>query len=80
MWIERFVIIAGSLATNFMPSQWAFYKPTWVEITITTASFAWFLLWFTLFSKFLPVVSMTEVKEGIPWLKQALQESLRKVA
>jgi molybdopterin-containing oxidoreductase family membrane subunit len=74
MWLERFVIIAGSLATNFMPSQWGFYKPTWVEITITVASFAWFLMWFTLFSKFLPIVSMTEVKEGIPWLKQALRE------
>lgn len=74
MWLERLVIIAGSLATNFMPSQWAFYKPTWVEITITVASFAWFLMWFTLFSKFLPIVSMTEVKEGIPWLKQALRE------
>ncbi|HKA56376.1 MAG TPA: NrfD/PsrC family molybdoenzyme membrane anchor subunit, partial [Candidatus Binatia bacterium] len=80
MWLERFVIIAGSLATNFMPSQWAFYKPTWVEVTITTASFAWFLLWFTLFSKFLPIVSMTEVKEGMPWLKQARQEPLGKVA
>jgi molybdopterin-containing oxidoreductase family membrane subunit len=57
-----------------MPSQWGFYKPTWVEITITVASFAWFLMWFTLFSKFLPIVSMTEVKEGIPWLKQALRE------
>jgi molybdopterin-containing oxidoreductase family membrane subunit len=72
MWTERFVIIAGSLATNFMPSQWAFYKPTWVEITITTASFAWFLMWFTLFAKFLPIVSMTEVKEGLSWQKQAL--------
>ncbi len=74
MWTERFVIIAGSLATNFMPSQWAFYKPTWVEITITVASFAWFLMWFTLFAKFLPIVSMTEVKEGIAWQKQALAQ------
>ena len=74
MWLERLVIIAGSLATNFMPSQWAFYKPTWVEIMITVASFAWFLMWFTLFSKFLPIVSMTEVKEGARWLQQARQE------
>jgi Ni/Fe-hydrogenase subunit HybB-like protein len=75
MWLERFVIIAGSLATNFMPSQWGFYKPTWVEITITTASFAWFLMWFTLFSKFLPIVSMTEVKEGLTWQKEALERT-----
>jgi len=71
MWLERFVIIAGSLATNFMPSQWGVYHPTWVEMTITGASFAWFLMWFTLFTKFLPIVSMTELKEGIPWLHRA---------
>ena len=63
-----------------MPSQWAFYKPTWVEITITTASFAWFLMWFALFSKFLPIVSMTEVKEGVRWQQQALQTPPRKAA
>jgi molybdopterin-containing oxidoreductase family membrane subunit len=75
MWLERFVIIAGSLSTNFMPSQWGVYRPTWVEITITAASFAWFLMWFTLFAKFLPIVSMTELKEGIPWLRQAREEA-----
>lgn len=80
MWTERFVIIAGSLATNFMPSQWAFYKPTWVEITITAASFAWFLMWFTLFAKFLPIVSMTEVKEGLRWQEQALAQHPREAA
>jgi molybdopterin-containing oxidoreductase family membrane subunit len=80
MWTERFVIIAGSLATNFMPSQWAFYKPTWVEITITAASFAWFLMWFTLFAKFLPIVSMTEVKEGLRWQEQALAQQPREAA
>jgi Ni/Fe-hydrogenase subunit HybB-like protein len=75
MWLERFVIIAGSLGSNFMPSQWSFtYRPSWVEIAITAASFCWFLMWFTLFSKFLPIVSMTEVKEGLPWLRQALRE------
>jgi Ni/Fe-hydrogenase subunit HybB-like protein len=80
MWTERFVIIAGSLATNFMPSQWGVYKPTWVEPTITVASFAWFLMWFVLFSRLLPIVSMTEVKEGIPWQQQALQQPPREAA
>jgi len=71
MWVERFVIIAGSLATNTMPSQWGVYKPSPVELTITAAGFAWFLMWFVLFSRFLPIVSMTEVKEGIRWQRQA---------
>jgi Ni/Fe-hydrogenase subunit HybB-like protein len=80
MWLERFVIIAGSLSTNFMPSQWAVYRPTWVEPTITVASFAWFLMWFLLFSRFLPIVSMTEVKEGVRWQRAALREDERRTA
>jgi Ni/Fe-hydrogenase subunit HybB-like protein len=80
MWLERFVIIAGSLATNFMPSQWGFYRPTWVEIAITTSSFAWFLMWFALFTKFLPIVSMTELKEGIRWLGKAREETTPEAA
>ena len=74
MWAERFVIIPGSLVTNQMPSQWGVYLPTWVDITITAGSFAWFFMWFVLCTKFIPIVSMTEVKEGIHWLRQALRE------
>ena len=78
MWVERLVIIAGSLATNQTPSQWGFYAPRWVDLTITIASFAWFFMWYTLASKFIPIVSMTEVKEGITWLRQALREKHHK--
>jgi molybdopterin-containing oxidoreductase family membrane subunit len=75
MWSERFVIVAGSLATNFEPSQWGFFRPSWTEISITVGSFAFFLMCFSLFARFLPIVSMTELKEGVGWLKQALHES-----
>jgi len=71
MWSERFVIVAGSLAANFEPSQWGFFRPSLTEITITTGSFAWFLMLFSLFTRFLPIVSMTELKEGIHWLRLA---------
>ena len=74
MWLERFVIIAGSLTTNFNPSQWHFYTPSITEIMITVGSFAWFLMLFSLFAKFLPIVSMTELKEGIGWLRQAIRK------
>jgi Ni/Fe-hydrogenase subunit HybB-like protein len=71
MWFERFVIIAGSLTANFEPSQWASYRPSITEIMITIGSFAWFLGLFSLFSRFLPIISMTELKEGIVWLRKA---------
>jgi len=75
MWLERFVIIAGSLATNAEPSQWRFYVPKLTEVMLTVASFGWFLMNFSLFAKFLPIVSMTELKEGIGWLRHAIRET-----
>jgi Ni/Fe-hydrogenase subunit HybB-like protein len=80
MWLERFVIIAGSLATNFEPSQWRFYAPSATEIGITVGSFAWFLLLFSLFARFLPIISMTEIKEGISWLREALRNTYSRAA
>lgn len=63
MWLERLVIIVSSLSRDFLPSAWGSYRPTWVEISITAGSFAWFCLWFLLFVKLLPVVSINEIKE-----------------
>ncbi len=80
MWFERFVIIAGSLAVNFNPSQWGSYTPSITEIMITVGSFAWFLGLFSLFARFLPIVSMTELKEGIAWLRKALRKDYAKAA
>jgi len=78
MWFERFVIIAGSLTVNFEPSQWGSYRPSITEIAITVGSFAWFLGLFSLFTKFMPIVSMTELKEGIIWLRKALRREVAK--
>jgi Ni/Fe-hydrogenase subunit HybB-like protein len=80
MWFERFVIIAGSLSSNFMPSQWGPYQISVTEFSITLGSFAWFLMLFSLFAKFLPIVSMTELKEGLSWLRQALREDSAEAA
>jgi Ni/Fe-hydrogenase subunit HybB-like protein len=80
MWFERFVIIAGSLAVNFEPSQWRFWHPSLTEMGITVGAFAWFIMLFSLFARFMPIISMTELKEGITWLKQALRQGYAKAA
>jgi Ni/Fe-hydrogenase subunit HybB-like protein len=80
MWFERFVIIAGSLAVNFEPSQWRFWHPSLTEMGITVGSFAWFVMLFSLFARFMPIISMTELKEGISWLRQALRQGYAKAA
>jgi molybdopterin-containing oxidoreductase family membrane subunit len=63
MWAERFIIVAGSLANDFVPSSWAVFKPTWVDWGIYLGSIGTFGLLFLLFLKFLPAIPMFEVKE-----------------
>ncbi len=65
MWFERFVIIVGSVAHDFIPYAWGLYWPTWVEFGIMIGSFCLFFFLFVLFVKHLPSVSMTEMKETL---------------
>ncbi len=62
MWIERYFIVVGSTSHDFLPHNWGPYHPSWVEWTITAGSFAWFMFWFLLFSKTLPVIPAGEMK------------------
>jgi len=66
MWFERFVIIVVSLSHEFEPWQWRNYKPSWVEMSILAGSFAWFMMWFLIFLRTLPAVSVQELKEVLP--------------
>ncbi|MBW2367733.1 MAG: polysulfide reductase NrfD, partial [Deltaproteobacteria bacterium] len=65
MWFERFVIIVTSVAHDFIPHAWGNYAPTLVEFGIMLGSFSLFFLFFVLFVKHMPSVSMTELKETL---------------
>lgn len=65
MWYERFVIIVGGVAHDFIPHAWGLYAPTPVEMGIMLGSFSMFFFLFLLFAKHLPSISMTELKESI---------------
>ena len=62
MWFERFVIIVTSLHRDYLPSSWADYAPTSVELATLAGSFGLFFTCFLLFCRFLPVIAMGEVK------------------
>ena len=66
MWFERFVIIVTSLAREYEPWQWSQYKPSWVEMAILAGSFGWFFMWFLIFLRVFPGVSIAELKEVLP--------------
>ena len=65
MWYERFVIIVGSVAHDFLPYAWGLYRPSIIEYGIMVGSFCLFFFLFLLFVKHLPSVSMTEMKETL---------------
>jgi Ni/Fe-hydrogenase subunit HybB-like protein len=66
MWYERFVIIVPSLAHSYEPWKFMNYHMSWAEAAILLGSFGWFFMWFLLFLRFLPGLSIAEIKEVLP--------------
>lgn len=66
MWLERFNIIVQSLAAEYVPYAFGGYNFSWIDVGITIGAFGWFGMWMTLFIKFFPAVSITEIKEILP--------------
>ncbi len=66
MWFERYNIVASTLSHDYDPAVFGVYDLSWVELTLTGASFCWFFMWFLLFVKQLPLVAMVEIKEITP--------------
>jgi molybdopterin-containing oxidoreductase family membrane subunit len=62
MWFERFVIIVTSLHRDYVPSSWVYYRATWVELGIFIGSLGLFFVPFLLFTRFFPVIAMSELK------------------
>ena len=62
MWFERFVIITTSLHRDFLPSSWAMYSPTYIEVLTFIGTFGLFFTMFLLFVRFLPAIAVAEVK------------------
>jgi Ni/Fe-hydrogenase subunit HybB-like protein len=62
MWFERFVIVVTSLHRDFLPSSWGYFIPTPVDLGILIGSFGLFFTLVILFTRTLPVVSISEVK------------------
>ena len=62
MWFERFVIIVTSLHRDYLPSNWASYRPTTIEVATLLGSFGLFFTCFLIFCRILPVIAMAEVK------------------
>jgi molybdopterin-containing oxidoreductase family membrane subunit len=63
MWLERFVIVVVSLHRDFMPSAWGMYYPTRWDYFTFFGSIGLFLSLLFLFLRFLPLISIFEMRE-----------------
>jgi molybdopterin-containing oxidoreductase family membrane subunit len=50
------------LHRDYLPSNWASYSPTSIELATLAGSFGLFFTLFFVFCRFLPVIAMGEVK------------------
>jgi molybdopterin-containing oxidoreductase family membrane subunit len=62
MWFERFVIIVTSLHRDYIPSNWTWFHPTWVDIGVYIGTIGLFFTLFLLFTRFFPVLALNELK------------------
>ena len=56
-------VFPSSGVEPYEPWANAVYNPTWADWGIMAGSFGWFFMWFLLFVKNFPAVSISEVKE-----------------
>jgi molybdopterin-containing oxidoreductase family membrane subunit len=66
MWLERFVIVVVSLSRDFVPSSWGMYSPTFWDWATYIGTIGLFVTLLLLFIRFLPVISIFEMRTLLP--------------
>ncbi|OGL15794.1 MAG: hypothetical protein A3K12_08265 [Candidatus Rokubacteria bacterium RIFCSPLOWO2_12_FULL_71_19] len=77
MWLERFIIVVPTLSNPRLPFGEGIYAPTWVEWGELAGSLALFALFYVLFTKIFPVISIWEIREGRDVGLKEVEERLR---
>ena len=62
MWLERYIIIVTSLHRDFLPSSWGMYTGTKWDWSLYLGTIGLFLTLFFLFLRFLPMISIYEMR------------------
>ncbi|HET6632700.1 MAG TPA: NrfD/PsrC family molybdoenzyme membrane anchor subunit [Rhodanobacteraceae bacterium] len=63
MWFERFMLIVDTLYRSYLPSMWGMFYPTFWDLAMLFGSVGLFLFLFLLFARWLPVISMHELRK-----------------
>jgi molybdopterin-containing oxidoreductase family membrane subunit len=62
MWFERYNIIVTSLAKDYLPSSWASYSPSIVEVGVFVGTLGIFATGTLLFFRYVPMMAISELK------------------
>lgn len=65
MWLERIFIISETLSRGYLPSQWSLFWPTFWDWLLLAGTLGFFALLFLLLVRFVPAVSMHEIKARV---------------
>jgi Ni/Fe-hydrogenase subunit HybB-like protein len=64
MWLERFNIVVPSSLHPRIDAPAVNYFPSWVELSIMAGTLSGFVLVYMVATKFFPIISIWEIKEG----------------
>jgi Ni/Fe-hydrogenase subunit HybB-like protein len=62
MWLERFNIVITSLNKDYLPSNWASYTPTPIDIGVFVGTLGLFGIGVLLFMRYIPMMAISELK------------------
>ena len=62
MWFERYNIVVTSLSKDFLPSNWATYSPSIIEIGFFVGTLGLFSTGVLLFMRYIPMLAVSELK------------------
>lgn len=66
MWLERFIIVVTSLHRDYLPSSWDMYAGTFWDWSFFLGTIGLFLTLLFLFVRFMPLISIFEMRTLIP--------------
>lgn len=66
MWLERFIIVVGSLQRDYMPSSWDAYSGTLWDWMLYLGTIGLFLVLFFMFVRGWPLIAIHEIRTLLP--------------
>lgn len=78
MWLERFIVVIAALYRDYLPSAWGLFTPTIWDWATLLGSFGLFLTLMFLFVRFLPIISIFEMRELVAEKEDEAQQRVNR--